>query len=98
MGILYLFSSRLCSVICRIENRKQDFLGAGFYEAICNVEGERIVTAFMVADFFSVYPYRGVPIDGAEIDEHIFAGPFFGDFKSAVVPQEFVLADGLSHT
>ena len=63
-------------------------------EGVGDIEGEGRVAAGVAARFDVVDPDVGLPVDGAEVQEHAAAFPRLGDGEGAAVPQVFVGPDG----
>ena len=85
---------RACRLVCREAGRRpksdrnphDEFLGPGRFQSIGHVEAEGVVSTLVSAQLVSVDPDRGLPIDGAEMEQHPFVVPIRHNFERAAVP------------
>ena len=96
-GIEHLLAARLRPLVDRIPDAHHDLLGLSRFEGLGDVEGERVVAAPVRTDLVPVDPDRGIPIDGAEVQQNPLTLPVGRKRELAAVPEPTVGPDRLHH-
>jgi hypothetical protein len=93
-GLADLFAAGLPVGVARVgDGYDEVLLGFGFVEGVGDVEGEGVVAAGVVADFFAVDGDFAFPIDGAEVEEEATGVFEVGRVEGAVIDELVIRAN-----
>ena len=93
--VVELFADALNALVRGVPDLNDEFLLAFRLDGAGQIDREGAVSALMAADFDVVEEDVGAPIDGAELEQNLLAGPIGGNIERRLIPQVVLRADGL---
>ena len=88
-----LLAAGLPRLVGGVKNLDAEGLRALLGKCLGNVEREGNIASRMLSDLNAVYPDLGLPVDGAEVQENVFAGPSLRKSECALIPEMILPAD-----
>ena len=61
------------------------------------MEFKGIVSSLVISDLASVHPYFALPVDGAEVQDHVFPVPFGRKGETAAIPERMPAVEAAGH-